>query len=91
MVEGLSQGFLLYGADDRLILRNSHFLDLTRRSRMLPSRAPIRRGGAREVDCGANDPMQNMEPPAVFRMRMEQHRGRNIFVAAQRQSLGSRE
>ena len=47
VVEGLSQGFLLYGADDRLILRNSHFLDLYRRSRMLPSRAPGRRGGAR--------------------------------------------
>jgi diguanylate cyclase (GGDEF)-like protein len=81
VVEGLSQGFLLYGADDRLILRNSHFLDL------YPSLKDIAVPGARfdevvraEVDCGVNDPMQNMEPPAVFRMRMERHREpRNIF------------
>ena len=81
VVEGLSQGFLLYGADDRLILRNSHFLDL------YPSLKDVAVPGARfdevvraEVDCGANDPMQNMEPPAVFRMRMERHREpRNIF------------
>ena len=81
VVEGLSQGFLLYGADDRLILRNSHFLDL------YPSLKDVAVPGARfdevvraEVDCGANDPMQNMEPLAVFRMRMERHREpRNIF------------
>jgi diguanylate cyclase (GGDEF)-like protein len=81
VVEGLSQGFLLYGADDRLILRNSHFLDL------YPSLKDIAVPGARfdevvraEVDCGVNDPMQNMQPPAVFRMRMERHREpRNIF------------
>ena len=28
IVESLSQGFVLYDADDRLILRNSHYLDL---------------------------------------------------------------
>jgi diguanylate cyclase (GGDEF)-like protein len=81
VVEGLSQGFLLYGADDRLILRNSHFLDL------YPSLKDVAVPGTRfdevvraEVDCGVDDPMQNMEPAAVFRMRMERHREpRNIF------------
>ncbi len=81
VVEGLSQGFLLYDADDRLILRNSHFLDL------YPSLKDIAVPGARfeevvraEVASGVNDPMQNMEPTAIFRMRIERHQEpRNIF------------
>jgi diguanylate cyclase (GGDEF)-like protein len=81
VVEGLSQGFLLYDADDRLILRNSHFLDL------YPSLKDIAVPGARyeevvraEIATGANDPTQNTEPAAVLRMRMERHReARHIF------------
>ena len=44
VVESLSQGFLLYDADDKLILRNSHYLKL------YPSLAEIAVPGARYRD-----------------------------------------
>jgi diguanylate cyclase (GGDEF)-like protein len=77
--ENLSQGFLLYDAEDRLILRNNHFLE------MLPSLRDIAVPGAHyndvtraEVagDCAASleDPeLFDSELYALYRPRLEKH------------------
>ena len=40
VIESIAQGLLLFDADDQLILRNSHVLDLFRPCRTLPYREP---------------------------------------------------
>jgi hypothetical protein len=72
VIEGLSQGFVLYDSDDQLMLRNSHFLDL------FPELKAIAVPGARyedvlrgEIATGASFSGQNSE--TAFRMRVERH------------------
>ena len=73
--EGLSQGFLLYDADDRLILRNSHFLEL------FPGLKDVAVPGARYEDIlraetarGAQASATTGELSAEFHVRIERHR-----------------
>src|SRR5205823_2013498 len=73
VVEGLSQGFLLYDADDRLILRNSYFLNL------FPSISDVVVPGARYEDVILAELMVNLgsfdlERQEQLRQRMERHR-----------------
>lgn len=75
VIEGLSQGFLLYGPDDRLIMRNSHFLAI------FPELRDIAVPGAHyedvmraEMGCGTNAPADNLEPTVEFCLRLEGHR-----------------
>jgi diguanylate cyclase (GGDEF)-like protein len=77
--ENLSQGFLLYDAEDRLILRNNHFLE------MLPSLRNVAVPGAHYRDITraeiAGDRAASLEDPELFdselyetyRQRLEKH------------------
>src|SRR5712672_2969999 len=77
--ENISQGFLLYDADDRLILRNNHFLE------MLPSLRNVAVAGARYRDITraeiAGDRAASLENPELcdaelyeqYRQRLEKH------------------
>src|SRR3954468_3398248 len=77
--ENLSQGFLLYDAEDRLILRNNHFLE------MLPSLRNVAVPGAHYRDITraeiAGDRAASLEDPELFdselyetyRRRLEKH------------------
>jgi signal transduction histidine kinase/DNA-binding response OmpR family regulator/HPt (histidine-containing phosphotransfer) domain-containing protein len=72
IVEGLSQGFLLYDTDDRLIMRNSHFLDL------FPSIRNVVVPGARYEDViraklRAEDGSLGLNAEEQVRQLMEQH------------------
>jgi len=73
--EGLSQGFLLYDADDRLILRNSHFLEI------FPELKDVAVPGAKyedilkaETASGAQASVDKAELTAEFYVRIERHR-----------------
>src|SRR3981081_3738802 len=77
--ENLSQGFLLYDAEDRLMLRNNHFLE------MLPSLRNVAVAGARYRDITraeiAGDRAASLENPELcdselyeqYRQRLEKH------------------
>src|SRR3979490_1888472 len=77
--ENLSQGFLLYDAEDRLILRNNHFLE------MLPALQDVAVPGAHYSDITraeiAGDRAASLEDPELFdselyemyRQRLEKH------------------
>src|SRR5712671_6516799 len=77
--ENLSQGFLLYDAEDRLILRNNHFLE------MLPALHDVAVPGAHYSDITraeiAGDRAASLEDPELFdselyemyRQRLEKH------------------
>ncbi len=74
VVEGLSQGFVLYDSEDRLVLRNSHFLEL------YPALKDVAVPGAKyedilraEVTNVSDDQMQTAEPSAELCMRLERH------------------
>jgi PAS domain-containing protein len=84
VLEGLSQGFLLYDAEDRLVLRNSHFLEL------FPALNDIAVPGARyedilraEMASGPNGPSEKPELTAEFCMRVERHREPNSIFECQ--------
>jgi diguanylate cyclase (GGDEF)-like protein len=73
IVESLSQGFLLYDADDKLILRNSHYLKL------YPSMAEIAVPGACYLDIVRAE-ATNIENAPDVQERIHQHRGpHNMF------------
>jgi len=73
VVENLSQGFLLYDADDKLILRNSHYLKL------YPSLAEIAVPGALYRDIVHAEATNIRNAPNV-QERVERHHGpRNMF------------
>ncbi len=74
VVESLSQGLLLYDSEDRLILRNSHFLDL------YPSLRDIAVPGAKYEDivCAklaidTQQPIELVEETSEFHQRIELH------------------
>jgi diguanylate cyclase (GGDEF)-like protein len=102
VVESLSQGFLLYDAEDRLILRNSHYLDL------YPSLVEIAVPGVHcsdvilgELASLSGIPPEHLEHTPDFHARIEGHRqphnmfeqqlsdGRWILVNEHRTSDGS--
>jgi len=75
VVESLSQGFLLYDAEDRLILRNSHYLDL------YPSLVEIAVPGVHYSDVILGElaslsgiPPEHLEHTPDFHARIERHR-----------------
>jgi diguanylate cyclase (GGDEF)-like protein len=75
LIESLSEGFLLFDGDDRLIIKNSHFINL------YPALSEIAVPGAAYEDIVrakiANMqglPLQQVDATAEFRRRMEQHR-----------------
>jgi diguanylate cyclase (GGDEF)-like protein len=84
VIDGLSQGFLLYGPDDRLILRNSHFL------KIYPQLRDIAVPGAHYEDVmraemmvqgdGAGAPA---EPTVEYCLRLEGHRTSNYMLESQ--------
>jgi diguanylate cyclase (GGDEF)-like protein len=72
--EGLSQGFVLYDAEDRLVIRNSHFLEI------YPALQAVAVPGARyedvlqaEVANTAHRLNQGVDVESEFRTRMERH------------------
>lgn len=73
VVEGLSQGLVLYDADDKLILRNSHYLKL------YPSLAEIAVPGAHYCNVVRAE-ATNFENAAHLQERIERHRDpHNMF------------
>ena len=81
VLEGLSQGLLLYDAEDRLVLRNSHFLEI------YPELSDVAVPGARyedilkaEVANRSTGPSKTADPTAEVSMRIERHsQPRNMF------------
>jgi diguanylate cyclase (GGDEF)-like protein len=73
IVESLSQGFLLYDADDRLVIRNSHFLDL------YPNLKDLAQTGASYADlvrcelASGDFPLRGEDLELAFRDRLQQH------------------
>jgi diguanylate cyclase (GGDEF)-like protein len=73
IVESLSQGFLLFDAEDQLIIRNSHFLDI------YPGLRDIAVPGARYADvvraeiANGVDTSQALDTAAAFRWRIKRH------------------
>jgi len=80
-VESLSQGFVLYDADDRLIIRNSHFIDL------YPSLQDVAVPGAKyedvvcaELATGSDGPIESVRQATVYRWRIKRHQdAHNMF------------
>jgi diguanylate cyclase (GGDEF)-like protein len=71
--EGLSQGFVLYDADGRLVMRNSHFLEI------YPALQSVAVPGARYEDVLKAEvtharSASGIDPDAEFALRMERHR-----------------
>ena len=84
VLEGLSQGFLLYDAEDRLVLRNSCFLEL------YPTLRDIAVSGAKYEDMlraelanGPGDQSKKGDPIAEFRVRLERHREQRSMFECQ--------
>jgi diguanylate cyclase (GGDEF)-like protein len=69
VLEGLSQGFMLYDADDRLVLRNSHFL------RIFPDLKTISVSGAvyEDVIRAEITTVNCPDPTEEFAARMQRH------------------
>jgi diguanylate cyclase (GGDEF)-like protein len=73
IVESLSQGFLLYDAADRLVIRNSHFLDL------YPNLSDAAQPGALYADVVRSElasgdfPLRGQELTWAFDDRLSQH------------------
>ncbi|MEW6453464.1 MAG: EAL domain-containing protein [Pseudomonadota bacterium] len=84
VIEGLSQGFLLYGPDDRLIMRNSHFLEIfpELRDSAVPG-AHYEDVMRAEMACGTNAPTDNLEPTVEFCLRLEGHRAPSNMLECQ--------
>jgi len=75
MLEGLSQGFVLYDAEDRLVLRNSYYLDL------FPGVRDVAVAGASYEDIAraeltGGDPSKASDVADELAVRMERHRDR---------------
>jgi diguanylate cyclase (GGDEF)-like protein len=75
VLESLSQGFLLYDVDDKLVLRNSHYLEL------YPSLVDIAVPGAHYGDVVLGEfasvfgiPAEHLQHTPEFRNRIELHR-----------------
>jgi diguanylate cyclase (GGDEF)-like protein len=77
VLESLSQGFLLYDAEDRLVLRNSHFLEI------FPALKNIAVPGAKYEDILKAEMSEKAESTAEFCMRIERHREPNSIFERQ--------
>ena len=81
VLEGLSQGFLLFDSDDRLVLRNGHYLKL------YPSLSDVAVPGASyfdivvsEIASRSDNPSNSPQNASDLMKRMELHRTRqNMF------------
>ena len=78
ILENLSQGFLLYDSDDRLIMRNSHYLNL------YPSLADVAVPGAayedvvqKELTSNIKAPREQVEISTEFRRCIDRHQAPN--------------
>jgi diguanylate cyclase (GGDEF)-like protein len=83
MIDGMSQGFMLYGVDDRLVLHNSYFLDLH------PSLKDIAVPGATyenivraEIAAGFSNSTPTEQAEEIT-ARLERHREPNSIVEYQ--------
>jgi PAS domain-containing protein len=75
VVESLSQGFLLYDAEDKLLMRNSHYLEL------YPSQKEVAVPGALYGDVMLGElaslsgiPIEHLQHTPDFRARLDRHR-----------------
>lgn len=81
VLEGLSQGFLLFDSDDRLVLRNGHYL------KIYPSLSDVAVPGGSyfdivvsEIASRSDNPSHHPQNASDLMQRMEHHRNRqNMF------------
>jgi diguanylate cyclase (GGDEF)-like protein len=81
VVESLSQGFLLYDAEDKLLMRNSHYLEL------YPSQKDVAVPGTLYADVVLGEfaslsgiPAEHLQHTPDFRARLDRHReSHNMF------------
>jgi diguanylate cyclase (GGDEF)-like protein len=74
LVESLSEGFLFFDGEDRLVIRNSHFLEL------FPALCEVAVPGAKyddivlaELSSISGIPAEHLEHSAEFKSRMDRH------------------
>src|SRR5205807_1892434 len=84
LVDSLSQGFLLFDALDRVVIRNSYYLEL------YPPLSGIAVPGATyeevikaEIACGSDIPIEEVERGADFSERVKHHQQEQSMIERQ--------